>query len=445
MSRYLNYLKQSNIQAPIWMGIALAHVPFEMRPGIGKMYSTQKHIIDKFKTIDSEQKRHFIFNQFFRVFKHAYINVPFYNKLYNDYGIHPDNICNFDDINKVPIVSKKDLISVPIEDRSYPAKNRLLVNTGGSSGKAFSFYMDPIRYGNEWAHMHDIWAAYGYKPHSLKLSFDGRSNVKNYLSYDLVRNSLKFDIYADPKLTGAKLKDVIKRYDIEYLHGYPSAIYEFAQYCRDSNEGLLEKLRQTLKAVFLSSEYPSPFYRDYIEKVFGIPTQSFYGHTETCVLAKEEEKFTYSVYQTYGYGEVFENDTGVINLIGTSYFNFASPLIRYNTEDAIEVVAEDRGVLDKFKIKEGRNGDYILDSDHKRIPLTGLIFGRHHKLFDYCSHIQIRENYPGNATVYYVPNSPIADDVQNLFDSNNIRITFEFVKLTKPILTKAGKVNLLVK
>ena len=37
------------------------------------------------------------------------------------------------------------------------------------------------------------------------------------------------------------------------------------------------------------------------------------------------------------------------------------------------------GLVKEFAIKEGRSGDFIEDRNGKKIPLTALIFGRHHK------------------------------------------------------------------
>lgn len=441
--KLLNHLKTNRIDLPIWLGLYLNKIPYSRRPGIGKLYKKQALLIRQFNTFTDEEKENYIVNQFVKIFTHAYHNINFYSDLYKKHGIKPEDITSLNDIKQVPIITKSDLIKYDIEDRSYNIRNRLLVNTGGSSGNPFHFYMDPLRYGNEWAHIHNMWSIFDYKPSDLKLAFGGRIAVNNKITYDFARNSLLYDIYGDEHTQAEELIKIQRKYSIKYLHGYPSAIYEFALYC-EKNDELLSLLRKNLKAIFLSSESPLPHYRQKIESVFDVPCQPFYGHTETCVMAVEDKEDIYNAYQTYGYAESIKIDEKY-HLIGTSYFNFASPLIRYDTEDIIEPLNLNEKLLTEFRITEGRSGDYVLDKKGKKIPLTGLIFGRHHEIFNLTDHIQVFQNNPGFVTILFVPNSDIElNDVPKMFDSSSVDIDFIFKKIKKPILTSSGKVNLKV-
>ncbi len=448
MNKLLVYLKKNNFQVPAGVGQMLSHIPFSMRPGLGKTYSAQSKAIADYPQLSPEARQQFVFDKFYKVFSHAINNIPFYKNLYSSHGIEERDIRSFDDISKIPVIGKEDLLEVPLEERSYPVPNRTLVNTGGSSGKTLSFYMDPARFGNEWAHIHYIWSKLGYKPSDLKLVFDGRANVNNHIQYDFLRHSLRYDIYAQPEKNAAVLFEIIKKHPIYYLHGYPSAIYNLALYCEANDTRLLNKLKQSLRGAFLSSEFPSPVFRDKIEAVFGIKTQSFYGHTETCVLAYEDHTpFSYQVLQTYGLAEAVPYQGDQNFLVGTSYYNFASPLIRYNTNDIIDSVEHEKGMLTRFKISSGRSGEYIYDKHGNKIPLTGLIFGRHHKIFDLSKFVQVMQQEPGKAKILYVlkNNAEKFTDGNEVFDSSNVAIDFEFCEIDKPVMTAAGKINLLVK
>lgn len=446
--KFLVDLKKKDINIPVAIGELIAQVPFSLRPGIGKIYKEQTENIYLFNQLQITEQKKFIFNRFFRVFEHAYNTIPFYYELYTRNNIKPESLRSFEDIQNVPIISKHDLLEVPLEYRSLQRQpdKRLVLNTGGSSGKTLSLYLDPNRFGNEWAHIHYIWSKLGYKPGLLKLSFDGRVNMNGPIKYDGLRHSLRLNIYANPQEVSRKLLPFIKKRPIFFLHGYPSAIYSFACYCREFDQELLITLRKHLKGVFLTSEFPSKHYRDTIEEVFSVPSQSFYGHTETCIIAYEEEPFLFQTLQSYGYAEVekINNDN---YLIGTNYFNFESPLIRYNTEDIVDEVGMESGVLKTFRITKGREGDFILDKNHIKISLTGLVFGRHHRIFNYCKHIQIKQEAPGTAIIYYVEGiNPInEEEAYRYFDVSDVAIDFVFKSLKSPILSKSGKVNLLIK
>lgn len=448
LNKGLLYLKAHGLNVPVGIGKIISKLPFQYRPGIRANYIKQKRAIQEFSRLSPTKQEEYIFNRFKSIFDYSYHNIPFYNNLYNKNGLTPNDVRTYADIAKVPVIKKADLMRVPLEQRSVSDKNGLLVNTGGSSGKTLSFYMDPTRFGNEWAHIHHAWQKLGYSPGKLKLKFDGRVLVKDFIQYDFIRNSLLFDIYADISLVAKKLDEVSNHHKIYFLHGYPSAIYNFALHCRDHEPSLLAKLKKTLKGAFLVSEYPNPVYRELIEDVFEIETLSSYGHTETCVFAFEKNcKNLYHPMQTYGFAEAVQCDHGKYTLVGTNYFNYISPLIRYDTEDGISVPNPDENILSEFEITDGRSGEYILDKRHQKIPLTGLIFGRHHRIFNVCSHIQVSQTIPGQATILYVSEQIKDDDIKSgkLLDTNNVEIDFTYKKISNPVLTKSGKINLLVK
>lgn len=440
-----NYLK---INSPV-IGKGLAIIPFKRRPGIGRIYGQRHREIAVFDTLDHSRKQAFIYKRFYEIVNYAYHHVPFYRDFYRKEKFSPDSLRTYDDIKRVPIINKDILRNYEMEERSVNMKSRYLVNTGGSSGKPLSLYVSSGFIGNEWAHMHYIWRKLGYDIRDMKLVFAGGSDIGSTgIKYDALRHSYFVDIYQDDHLIAEKLKRILRTQKVHYLHGYPSALYEFSLYCRDKDPELCALLKDQLEGVFLGSEYPMPLYRSTIEETFDIPSVSWYGHTERCVLAYEKrEKFVYYPFQTYGYTEALDlGGNDVHHLVGTSYYNLASPLIRYNTEDEVNAPSLTGGILEHFMIRHGRAGQFILDKHARKIPLTGLIFGRHHRLFDYCMHIQVAQNTPGEALVLYVPleQQKGISDPGALFDKSNVAMDFTFRKLEAPVKTSSGKINLLV-
>lgn len=169
------------------------------------------------------------------------------------------------------------------------------------------------------------------------------------------------------------------------------------------------------------------------------------GHTERAILAYEKNsKYVYEPFQTYGYAEVVNVD-GKDELVGTSYYNQASPLIRYNTNDEITDTVTDDGILQSFKMKGGRSGEFVIDKEGKKINLTGLIFGRHHDLFNVAKYIQVKQIDPGVIEIHYVANGLPNDKAASLFDSKNVNMDISFVQRDEPVRTVSGKVGLLIK
>ena len=445
-SKLIKVLKQNDIKMPIWLGEMISKIPYSYRPMVGSTYKQRTKELTIWDKLDVNERKQFIFKRMYNLVDYAVSEIPFYKEIYKKFGFKLQHLNSFDDINSIPVIDKSILLQFPIEERSNLNKPNFLVNTGGSSGHTLSFYVQPSSIGNEWAHIHNMWGMLGFKHSNLRLCIVGRSSVKNGVDYEFARHMLSLDMYQSFDKTAPKLKQLLKKSPCYYLHGYPSVLSEFANYC-ESDVELLNLLKNSLKGAFLSSEYPFSFYRDKIESVFGIASQSFYGHTERCVMAYEtSEKFKFKPYQTYGYAEAIKNGEGKYDLVGTSYYNMASPLIRYNTQDLIEKPIWDEGILDSFSIKEGRSGQFILDKEGNKISLTGLVMGRHHDIFDYCSHIQIQQNIIGSALVLYVPKQECElENPENLFDVSNVNIDFTFKRISEPIRTVSGKINLLVK
>ncbi len=445
VNKLIKCLKGNELPLPIWFGQLLSNIPYSIRPIVGKYYRTRTKEISSFISMTDVEKQNFIFKRMRNIVEYAYSNIPFYKNHYSKQNFSPSYLKGFDDIKRIPIIDKTILLEYSLEDRSNLNVPRFIVNTGGSSGKTLTFYVQPSSVGNEWAHIHNMWAKVGFKPSDLKLYIAGRSKVRDGVDYEFARHTLSVDMYKPFCETAPKIKEIVKKFPCYYLHGYPSVLSEFATYCLADTE-LQLLLKKNLRGAFLTSEYPYPMYRDVIESAFEIPTQSFYGHTERCVMAYEtSEKFKFIPYQTYGYAEAIDNGENHYDLIGTSYYNEASPLIRYNTKDVIDNPTYEASIMTSFNIFEGRSGQFVLDSSGRKISLTGLLMGRHHRLFDYCSHIQITQPEKGEATILYVTNNKKHQIIpETLFDASNVDISFSFERRDEPIRTVSGKINLLV-
>lgn len=444
-------LKSIGDRLPDWAGAGLAHLPYEWRPGIGSLYRARHAEIEAFNRFDSLQRRQYIFERVYRIVDYAIANVAFYHQHYSQHAFSLNCLRSFDDIRKIPIVSKKHLQDFALNSRSTERRGRYIANTGGSSGEPLSFYVEPSCVAHEWAHMHVVWGKLGYRPCQLKLAFVGRSDMNEPVYYDPVRHHYWVNIFMPPGQVVKALTRVIHKKNIRFLHGYPSAIHDFAAYCEEHAPDLVLGLRKTLAGILLGSEYPAPCYREKIETVFEVSSVSWYGHTERAILAYERSKpFFYEPLQTYGYCEaVADEETGKSMLVGTSYYNFASPFIRYWTGDLIRPHLSEGGLLGAFEIADGRSGEFIVDRRGQRIPLTGLIFGRHHGGFDLARSVQVEQKSPGRAKVVVCPlnGSGRVDGFrwQELFDFSGVAIDFEFEEVSQPIKTKTGKVKLLIR
>ena len=422
---------------PYPVGRIMALVPFVVR--LGKGYATAKAECRLFDCSDcsdcsikqlSERREAYAVEHFRKVFEYAREKFPCYRELYANAGVLDLKIESFADIKKVPRIDK-----AWTRQHFGEFKGAYRLNTGGSSGEPTAFWMDKECWAREWAHMHTIWEKLGYKYTDLKLAIRGKNLGNRPFVYNPVHNEYIINTYLSVKDYADKLKELFEKREPKWFHGYPSSIYQFILEC-ESAFGV-DGTRQLFKGVvglLLSSEYPHPYIVRKFES-YGLKWISWYGHSEMAVLAWADEQMVYHPFVTYGLAEIEDG-----HLLGTSYHNFDMPLIRYDTGDLVEEVP------DGFKIKEGRNGDFVEDKNGKRIPLTALIFGRHHKAFDIADHVQIRQREPGMATLIVSGSKNAIGDkkIVDMFDLTNVAIDFDMEIVDKPIRTAAGKLKLKV-
>lgn len=429
----INFLKKIVENIPFSIGSKLVFVPFKYRLGTAYTDFVKEQII--YDNLNQKEKESFVVNRFAKIFEYAKSNFPFYEELYKKHNVYNLKILTFEDIKKVPIISKQDLR--PFVDNFEGA---LKINTGGTSGEPFSFYVDKNAFAREWSHMHAIWAKKGYSQKDLKITLRGKDLGNKNIQYNPVHNEFIINTYKSVVSFKEEFFRLIYKRNIKYIHGYPSAIYNFL---KDLDTVITaeekEFFKSKIKACFLGSEFPTPIIKKYLSNIWELDYISWYGHSEMCVLAHDELKInTYVPYNTYGYTEVSGN-----KLIGTSYYNLDMPLIRYDTGDIVSAKYYDSGMLENFTITQGREGEFIFDNEGNKIPLTALIFGRHHRAFDLVDFIQVKQDDETKEVIFFLvsKNEKLLND-RELLNLDNINLDFEIKHITKPYITKAGKVKL---
>lgn len=425
-------------------GIALSRIPYVWR--LGTEYSRTQRRRREFANLNHSAQQQWMLDRVREIVGFAASKIPFFRDHYRGCGFDPASLQRFEDLPRIPLVSRADLKAVPLRNRSCPAPQSMLVNTGGTSGEPLDFYVDRSAYAREWAHMHFIWSHLGYRPGDLKLTFRGRNLGSRPFMYSAVHNEFLINTYVPLESQASTVAALAGRYKVRFIHGYPSALYAFCRHCLEQDPAALSEVTRTLRGVFLASEYPAPVFRKTIEEALKAPTLAWYGHSEMAVLAWERERDVYEPLHSYGFCEAVAGDSNTFHLVGTSYFNRVSPFIRYDTGDLIQPSFKD-GLLTSFAVVEGRVGDFILDSAGAPISLTALIFGRHHELFADVRFVQVSQVRPGEATLLITLAKGCKLNPASIlehFDASHVRVDFRVEVLDGPITSALGKVPLRV-
>jgi phenylacetate-CoA ligase len=180
-------------------------------------------------------------------------------------------------LEELPLVSSYDVATnfeYFISDE-YNKFNSYKTTTGGSGRNPTTVLLSNESYGIEWAHVHFIWNKVGYNRKKLKLTLRGKVLRNNKLcEYNPIYNELVVDTFKVNKDNFSKLLKEIKKYNIQYIHGYPSLIKEWIEYFKMYN------LNLNLKGILLASEKADIKTKKYIADFFHCKVLSFYGQTE---------------------------------------------------------------------------------------------------------------------------------------------------------------------
>ena len=106
------------------------YVAFRLMEDFVKRENVTGHMsrLRKYKYADPEILHNYKLKALKRLLKHAYQNVPFYKKRFENHGIHPEDIKSFDDFAQFPLLSREDIKKCGHDLLSTNAKE-----TGGST------------------------------------------------------------------------------------------------------------------------------------------------------------------------------------------------------------------------------------------------------------------------------------------------------------------------
>lgn len=322
--------------------------------------------------------------QFFKLkqlLEHSFSTVPYYYDLFKKNGIHPNDIKNVNDFQKIPLLTKeiarqenKNLISKKIDTSKI--KNG---KTGGTTGIPLTLYRDSQTRSFTWGAFYRwyewmdisvgdpvlvLWGAPEVLSNSLL------SKIKwNYSYY--FQNTMMINAFA---ISNSNLEGLVKKivkFEPKIIRGYLSAILHLANYIELNNiKGIKPK------AISTTSETLFPIYRQYLEKIFDAPVYDQYGCGECNSIAFECGVHNgLHICTEHVFLEVLNaNNFPIFNnsgrIVVTDLDNYAMPFIRYeNGDEAILTETQCSCGLPYPLISniEGRSKDTIILKSGSRV------------------------------------------------------------------------------
>jgi phenylacetate-CoA ligase len=354
-----------------------------------------------------------------RLIEHAYSTVPYYRRLFEELGLRPADIDSTDDLQKLPLLEKRQL-QEDLDDfisEAVPRSRLKYYDTSGSTGKPLVFAYDSEYWVRRTANLLRTEMMCGYEPgdrlvYVYACDYDSpeHRSMRERLKDRIVYNRIWIDAF---RLTREKLERyarVIACFKPKMVIGFTSGLVLVAR----AAESLGMRYR-SVGAVETLGELLTSEDRVLLEKVFGCRVFDRYGAEEVGVLAHECAEHTgLHVMQELNYIELVDREgsrvptgeEGVV--VVTNLGNLAMPLIRYKLEDVARFVGEVCPCGRSFPLLRmvgGRVGGFITTPSGKMAH--GEYFTRIMTNLKNVLRFQVFQDSPAHILVRIVPSGPL--------------------------------------
>lgn len=315
--------------------------------------------------------RDYQFKKLKELVESAYEKSSFYRRKYDAAKFHPSQLLSLADLNKIPTLTKEEVRtnSSGLILSSHSKEDLILGPTSGTTGKALALYFDQNVEAREWASICYQWSRVGYKPG------DGRIELRGFIDRDVDYIFMPDDKVLRinlVKLSDQNIAAIIKKINevgYKFIHGYPSAVFKFANIvCKN-------KITYNPQAIMMASEVLYDWQMSIIDEVFNCQKIIHYGMAERVALGAWSVDRRYYFIPAYG---IVEHDNSNNELIGTSLINDVMPLIRYRvTDDILHFSPQPLKGKTLFPVIEqinGRDEDTTYDFQGRMVPPAIVTF-----------------------------------------------------------------------
>lgn len=407
MMGFADYIKTCLFKWPNWLTLFLWRCNFLGKYAYGFSYVKA---LKNHKSIDRN-------NKLLEIVNFSIKNVPYYRKRYK--GLVIKTIEEFEDkisfIDKDEVMNHWDEFLVDGIDM-----NKCVVGTtGGTSGKSLKLVIPKNRYIHTFLFWHKEMKWYGW-------NYDSRAVIRNHklpankiFRVNPILKEFIFDAFRMSPKYAVEVYKVMRKYNIKYIHAYPSSAYQFLKYCYNQKRDL-----SFIKLCILTSEALTEEQKYFIEDTLGISIYISYGHSEKLVWAGTCPKSDYyHIEDDYGYFELIDQKNKVISqpdelgeITGTTFINKYMPLIRYKTGDFTSYANEkycchDGQLYRLLNPVKGRwQSSYIYKADNSTTSTAAL--NLHNDILECIDGLQYIQEKKGELIVLIIKNSLYTENIE---------------------------------
>jgi len=288
-----------------------------------------------------EKIQQYQFQKLKKLIQHAYHTVPFYQRIYRDAGISPEDIRSPEDVSRLPFVTREDIMQHTEEMRSTKRYPWITIKiTGGSTAQPAKIYKNRKSTCLEDAALWRGLSWYGIKPADRQIRFWGipgdKKGQQKIRLIDFIMNRKRIPAREWDDEFLKQFIPMVLKFKPAYFYGYISLVQDFTRVML--NEGI-DPRSLNLKAIVLTAEVPYRQGREELQQIYQVPVVNEYGSSELGPIAYQCPEGNMHLMFENIYVEVADDDGKPLppgeagELILTDLNNYAMPLIRYRSRD----------------------------------------------------------------------------------------------------------------
>jgi len=326
------------------------------------------------------------------IITYAYQHTQYYRQVMDARGITPADIRCLQDVEKLPLLTKKIIQQHGAElvSDQYNKKELFQDASGGSTGEPTVFYKDLSRHNLRRADQlrHDRWSGWDIGKRSALIwgadrDLKASKSLREFIISRFIARIWELDAF---ELTDSKMSRFVKRLEKikpVMILGYANALGKFSKYVLKNHPD--HSIR--LAGIISSAETLTEDNRKIIEKAFGCDVFNRYGSREVGLIASEcKEHQGLHINADNILLEVTHEERGIEkgeagDIVITDFTNKGMPLIRYKLGDRGVLAVKPCSCpisLPLLERIEGRSSDFFVSKTGKLIHgefFTHLFYG----------------------------------------------------------------------
>ena len=376
---------------------------------IGSKFSNYYDSLKRTQYLSNDDLKKLQLNRLQKLIRHAYWQVPYYKKKFDELNLKPKDIKSLNDINKIPSLSKSDVKKntyFNLFSQIHKKDHMLKIVTSGSTGIPFVTFADKSQLEIRLATTirASEWTGWKFGDRQVRLWHQTIGMSFSQILREKIDSFFMRRLFIPAyEMSGKKLKlffKKIKKHKPVLIDGYAESFNFLSKYLEyDKNVNF------RVKATMSSAQILPKQVKNLIENKMSTKVYDKYGSREFSGIAYEDNSNSGHLIQMESYiVELIKNDRpakpgedGEIFITDLNNYNF--PLIRYRIGDIAEAV--DNSNLSQYEIQmdrigniKGRTQALVLCANDRWLP--GTFFAHFFKEFsDFILQYQIIQKKKG--------------------------------------------------